>query len=189
MIRIESSWSVFPQAPNIIVPRHSFETWTPVRPSGRYSMAPPQELSTTFGYVCGLSSAGFGPPRTPLSSASMAGPGHVDEHAAEWRPRLGLDAQRIVGLAQGGLREVGMHLDLVDRRHDMGAVDQDVQELRAEVRDADGARPPFGEHLLGGLVRADRRFEVGRHRLVEQVEVDVVEPEAAEAGVEADQGG
>ena len=38
MMRIESSWSVLPQAPNIIVPRHSFETWTPVRPSGRYSM-------------------------------------------------------------------------------------------------------------------------------------------------------
>jgi len=34
-MRIESSWSVLPQAPNIIVPRQSFETWTPVRPSGR----------------------------------------------------------------------------------------------------------------------------------------------------------
>src|SRR3954462_12632113 len=39
MMRIESSWSVLPQAPNIIVPRQSFETWTPVRPSGRYSIA------------------------------------------------------------------------------------------------------------------------------------------------------
>ena len=38
MMRIESSWSGLPQAPNIIVPRQSFETWTPVRPSGRYSM-------------------------------------------------------------------------------------------------------------------------------------------------------
>ena len=38
MMRIESSWSVLPQAPNIIVPRQSFETWTPVRPSGRSSM-------------------------------------------------------------------------------------------------------------------------------------------------------
>src|SRR5215207_3016321 len=37
MMRTESSWSVLPQAPNIIVPRQSFETWTPVRPSGRYS--------------------------------------------------------------------------------------------------------------------------------------------------------
>ena len=39
MIRIESSWSVLPQAPNIIVPRQSLETWTPVRPSVRWSMA------------------------------------------------------------------------------------------------------------------------------------------------------
>src|SRR3954451_23516392 len=38
MMRIESSWSVLPQAPNIIVPRQSFETDTPVRPSGRKSM-------------------------------------------------------------------------------------------------------------------------------------------------------
>src|SRR5436190_22686191 len=38
MMRIDSSWSGSPQAPNIIVPRQSFETWTPVRPSGRYSM-------------------------------------------------------------------------------------------------------------------------------------------------------
>src|SRR5215213_9375810 len=38
MTRIESSWSVLPQAPNIIVPRQSGETWTPVRPSGRRSM-------------------------------------------------------------------------------------------------------------------------------------------------------
>src|SRR4051812_19769598 len=38
MMRIESSWSGLPQAPNIIVPRQSGETWTPVRPSGRYSI-------------------------------------------------------------------------------------------------------------------------------------------------------
>ena len=30
------------------------------------------ELSTTFGYVSGLSASGSGPPRTPLSSASIA---------------------------------------------------------------------------------------------------------------------
>src|SRR6188768_852340 len=38
MIRIESSWSVLPQAPNIIAPRHSGLTWTPVLPSVRYSI-------------------------------------------------------------------------------------------------------------------------------------------------------
>src|SRR3954470_9178466 len=39
MIRIESSWSVLPQAPNIIAPRQSGLTCTPVRPRGRISMA------------------------------------------------------------------------------------------------------------------------------------------------------
>src|SRR5215212_561720 len=40
MVRIESSWSGLPQAPNIIAPRQSGETWTPVRPSWRCSTVP-----------------------------------------------------------------------------------------------------------------------------------------------------
>src|SRR3954453_6762531 len=39
MIRIDSSWSGLPQAPNIIAPRQKPLTWTPVRPRGRKSMA------------------------------------------------------------------------------------------------------------------------------------------------------
>ncbi len=39
MMRIESSWSVFPHAPNIIAPRHSGLTLTPVLPSLRCSIA------------------------------------------------------------------------------------------------------------------------------------------------------
>src|SRR3954465_3285624 len=41
MMRIESSWSVLPHAPNIIAPRQSGVTWTPVRPSSRVSMRRP----------------------------------------------------------------------------------------------------------------------------------------------------
>ncbi len=41
MIRIDSSWSVLPQAPNIIAPRQSGLTSTPVRPSRRYSIPAP----------------------------------------------------------------------------------------------------------------------------------------------------
>src|SRR5919204_4649961 len=40
MMRIESSWSGLPQAPNIIAPRQGGLPPTPVRPSGRVSMAP-----------------------------------------------------------------------------------------------------------------------------------------------------
>ena len=61
-----------------------------------------------------------------------------------------------------------------------------AEVLRAEVRDADRARPAVGEERLGGLVGADRVLEVGRHRLVQQVQVDVVDAEPAQAGVEAD---
>src|SRR3954452_23929230 len=38
MIRTDSSWSSLPQAPNIIAPRQSGLTWTPVRPSWRVSI-------------------------------------------------------------------------------------------------------------------------------------------------------
>src|SRR6185437_9864393 len=38
MMRMLSSWSLVPQAPNIMVPRHNLLTWTPVRPSGRSSI-------------------------------------------------------------------------------------------------------------------------------------------------------
>src|SRR4051794_10732066 len=40
MTRMLSSWSGLPHAPNIIAPRHSGDTWTPVRPSERCSTAP-----------------------------------------------------------------------------------------------------------------------------------------------------
>src|SRR4051812_19997746 len=69
MMRIESSWSVLPQAPNIIVPRQSFETWTPVRPSGRYSI------------VLGLRdrhAEGFQRDRLGLRAAAAAGVQCVD---------------------------------------------------------------------------------------------------------------
>ena len=60
-----------------------------------------------------------------------------------------------------------------------------VQVLRAEVRDADGSCPALGEERLGRLVGGERVLEVGRHRLVEEVEVDGVDVEPAQAGREA----
>ena len=38
IMRIDSSWSAVPQAPNIMAPRHKGLTFTPVRPSVRYSI-------------------------------------------------------------------------------------------------------------------------------------------------------
>src|SRR3954467_15885723 len=39
MMRIDSSWSGLPHDPNIIAPRHSLLTETPVRPRGRSSIS------------------------------------------------------------------------------------------------------------------------------------------------------
>src|SRR3954453_4844393 len=39
MMRIDSSWSGLPHEPNIIAPRHSLLTETPVRPRGRSSIS------------------------------------------------------------------------------------------------------------------------------------------------------
>src|SRR3954449_515604 len=50
MMRVESSRSSLPQGPNIIVPRHSGLTRTPVRPSGRYSMRSGLRDGTTEGF-------------------------------------------------------------------------------------------------------------------------------------------
>src|SRR3954452_11372464 len=58
MMRIESSWSVLPQAPNIIVPRQSLETWTPVRPRGRRSMSCSCSFAAPAGAGAVLSGAG-----------------------------------------------------------------------------------------------------------------------------------
>jgi len=56
-----------------------------------------------------------------------------------------------------------------------------------EVRDADRARATGGEHLSDRLVRADGAVELGRDRLVQQDEIDVVDAEAAQTSVEADE--
>src|SRR4051812_6478256 len=255
MMRTESSWSVLPQAPNIIVPRQSFETWTPVRPSVRYSTATSclgvvddlrvrlrAELLGVWAAadtlvervdrrdllgrerevedvevladavrldrlgdraesvldvpaqddLCGgLAVLGreMGDDRIGQRTTRLVGAGHVDQDAAERRPCLGDDAELGVNRAQRALLEVRVQLDLVDRRYHVGAVDQPAQVLRAEVRDADRARPAVGEERLGGLVRADRVVEVGRDRLVEQIEVDAVEAEPSQTGLEADLSG
>src|SRR5215218_3939969 len=170
-MRIESSWSGLPQAPNIIVPRQSFETWTPVRPSGRYStemllfavagLGVVDDLGVGLGAELlgvraaadalvervdrgdllggqrevedvevlgdavrldrlgdraeavldvpaqddlrrGLAVLGrqIGDDRVGQRAARLIGAGHVDEDAAERRPRLSDDAQLGVRLAQ-----------------------------------------------------------------------------------------
>src|SRR3954454_22455252 len=91
MMRIESVWSVLPQAPNIIVPRQSFETWTPVRPRGRYSMGPP--------VVGGLAGAGRLGRRRPAGE-------QVERLLRGRAGSAGENREARAGVGPGGLRFV-----------------------------------------------------------------------------------
>src|ERR1700722_916596 len=80
MIRIESSWSVLPHPPNIIVPRHRGLTRTPVAPSWRCSIAfnLPTGAKEAEARPARTTEAPFGAPViafrvTPCSAAAGAG--------------------------------------------------------------------------------------------------------------------
>ena len=59
--------------------------------------------------------------------------------------------------------------------------------LFAEVRDTDRARAAVDKGVLDRLVCGDRLLKLPRDRLVQEEEVDVVESEATQAAVEADE--
>ena len=87
-----------------------------------------------------------------------------------------LDHEVVVGLPL----EVRVGLDLVDRRGEAGAVDEVDEPVGVEVRDADGPDRALlveGAHGAPGAVVVT----VG---LMDQVEVEVVEAEALQRGVE-----
>ena len=106
---------------------------------------------------------------------------------AERRPGLGEDAVLRVELAQFGLLQVRVQLDLVDRGHDTGLVDQPPQVRGLEVRDADRADPALLPQLHERLPGVDVEL-AGRRRPVDQVQVERVELELVQRLVERTQG-
>ncbi len=102
----------------------------------------------------------------------------------ERSPGLDLDSpfahQGLVGAA---LVE-GMGLDLVDRRGDLVVVDKVDEPVRVEVRDPD--RPCAA--LLVEVLHGPPFAVVVPQRLVDQVEVEVVQAEAVQRGVEGTSG-
>ena len=88
-------------------------------------------------------------------------------------PRLGGDSALRVDAPQFGLLEVGMQLDLVDRRCDTGRVDDPLQLRRGEVRDTDRSPPSVLAQLSQRPPGLDEAFSRAR-RPVDEVEVDVV---------------
>ena len=83
------------------------------------------------------------------------------------------------------LREVGVALDLVDRRHHRGAIQERGEVLHHEVADADRADPAAREQSLQGTVGLESPLEGRRERLVEDQQVDLVDAELAGALLKA----
>ena len=100
---------------------------------------------------------------------------------AERAPRLDRDAAGGAFRAQRRLLERRVALDLVDRGNDSGLGDQPVEMVGIEVGDADRARAAL-------LAQPDQRapgldIEAARRdRPMDQIEIDMVEPEPIEAG-------
>jgi len=103
----------------------------------------------------------------------------VERDPADRRPRLGED---VVLLAEGlhvGLGEVRVLLDLVDRRHDRGVLEQPGEMVDHEVADADCPHLAVGQQRLQRAVCLERAVEGGGQRLVEDQEVDLLDAELA----------
>ena len=77
----------------------------------------------------------------------------------------------------GLLCEVGMALDLVDRRHHRGLLEERVEVLDHEVADADRADLAVGEQRLQGAVGLERPVERRRERLMQDQQVDLLDAE------------
>ena len=82
------------------------------------------------------------------------------------------------------LLEVGVALDLVDRRHHGGAVEERGEVLDHEVADADRADLAVGEQRLQGTVGLQGPVERRRQRLVQDQQVDLLDAELTGALLE-----
>ena len=138
MIAIESSWSVLPQAPNIIAPRHSGLTLMPVAPSLRCSIAiGASQLSRITGCFAAATSSRrrtgvvYGRLQRDLGVLGGLGEDRGD--------RLGEGVERLLGLGLGRLD----HQRLVDQQREVDGrrVEAEVQQPLGEVERLDLQRP------------------------------------------------
>jgi hypothetical protein len=82
------------------------------------------------------------------------------------------------------LREVGVHLDLVDRRHHRRAFQERREVFDHEVADSDRADLAAIEQRLQGTVGFEGPAERRRQRLVQDQKVDLVDAELTGAFLE-----
>src|SRR3974390_1343867 len=106
MIRMLSSWSVLPNDPNIIAPRHRGLTLMPVRPRVRYSMS--VEASQGPGHPPGApdsdGESGAGVGRRPQKHRVAAAPEAAQRRLGELDGVLVARGQRPVDQRVGGQR-------------------------------------------------------------------------------------
>ena len=102
----------------------------------------------------------------------------MGDHAWDRIPCSAVDREEL------GLPEVGVHLDLVHRRHHRRGCQQRGQVVGHEVADPDRADLAVGQQRLQRLVGADGEVELARQRLVQDQQVDLVDAELAGALVE-----
>jgi hypothetical protein len=106
-----------------------------------------------------------------------------DLAVGERAPALNLDTERTAGGDQRPLGEQRVQLNLIDTGHDTGRGDEPLQVRRVKVRDTDRS----SESALAQLEQALPGLDIpaqGRLRPVDQVEIDVVQPQALEALLE-----
>src|SRR5690606_17250434 len=109
----------------------------------------------------------------------------VVERRALPQRRPGLGGDGVVGVepAQLALSEGRVQLDLVDRGNGAGLGDQGAQVVDGEIGDADGTDPALTLEFLEGAEGVDEAARPG-HRPVDQIQIDMVETQSGEAGVE-----
>lgn len=81
------------------------------------------------------------------------------------------------------LRQMRVQLHLIDRRNDAAPVDQQLQVTRFEIAHTDRLRATRLGDLLQRIPRAEDAVVV-LQRPMDQVQVDIVDAETSEAGVE-----
>src|SRR3954447_1148457 len=157
MIRIESSWSGLPHAPNIIAPRHRGLTWTPVLPRLRYSIQRTYPLLVVEQCALGRQAAGVARQR-PVGA----------DHAMARRD----DRDRVAAV---GAADRSRHAAQLPRELAVGD--------RLAVRDLAQPRPDGA--LEGGAVVGQREVESGAlaGEVLVELALDLGERAVARAGV------
>ena len=143
MIRTESAWSVLPHEPNIIAPRHSGLTETPVRPSRRRSISG------------GRTARSSSPPYPPAAASLQLAMARIPPLPRRGRPAPGAHRARAPAAARG----------VRDRRQRPGLV-RELAALRRRLPEPGPVRPgaPRAGDPAGLPHDAGRRLRVGPAR-------------------------